>query len=73
MACAALPGRPSLVDRHARRSGIKEGIIEAFAAGMHDKPETTFGTMNTDILEATMPEYRRPNFCDYIRSSRFTS
>ena len=35
------------------------------------KPETTFGTMNTDILEATVPGYVRPNFCDYIRNSRF--
>jgi hypothetical protein len=53
------------------RTGFKTGIIEAFSAGMRDKPETTFGTMNTDILEATLPGYVRPNFCDYIRGSRF--
>jgi hypothetical protein len=53
------------------RTGFKPGIIEAFSAGMRDKPETTFGTMNTDILEATLPGYVRPNFCDYIRGSRF--
>ena len=53
------------------RTGFKEGIVEAFSAGMRDKPETTFGTMNTDILEATVPGYERPNFCDYIRHSRF--
>ena len=45
--------------------------MEAFSTGMRDKPETTFGTMNTDILEATVPGYVRPNFCDYIRNSRF--
>jgi hypothetical protein len=55
------------------RLGFKEGIVEAFSAGMRDKPETTFGTMNTDILEATMPGYVRPNFCDYIRNSGFES
>jgi HD domain len=55
------------------RTGFKEGIVEAFAAGMRDKPETTFGTMNTDILEATLPGYVRPNFCEYIRNSRFES
>ena len=38
---------------------------------MCDKPETTFGTMNTDILEATDPGYVRPNFCYFIRHSRF--
>jgi hypothetical protein len=53
------------------RTGFKTGIIEAFSAGMRDKPETTFGTMNTDILEATVPGYVRPNFCDIIRTSRF--
>ena len=52
------------------RTGFKTGIVEAFSAGMRDKPETTFGTMNTDILEATVPGYVRPNFCDYIRDSR---
>jgi hypothetical protein len=55
------------------RSGFKEGIIAAFSEGMRDKPETVFGTMNTDILEATVPGYVRPDFCDYIRGSRFES
>ena len=53
------------------RPGFKEGIIEAFSAGMRDKPETTFGTMNTDVLEETVPGYVRPNFCDIIRASHF--
>jgi hypothetical protein len=55
------------------RTDFKAGIVEAFSAGMRDKPETTFGTMNTDILEATVAEYVRPNFCDYIQNSRFES
>jgi HD domain len=53
------------------RTGFKQGIVEAFSAGMRDKPETAYGTMNTDILEATVPGYVRPNFCDLIRDSRF--
>jgi hypothetical protein len=53
------------------RTGFKQGIVAAFSAGMRDKPETTFGTMNTDILEATVPGYVRPNFCEYIKNSRF--
>jgi len=53
------------------RTDFKRGIVEAFSAGMRDKPETAFGTMNTDILDATVPAYVRPNFCDYIRDSRF--
>jgi hypothetical protein len=53
------------------RVDFKEGIIDAFSAGMRFKPDTTFGTMNTDVLEETVPGYVRPNFCDIIRSSRF--
>jgi hypothetical protein len=55
------------------RTGFKTGIVEAFSAGMRDKPETTFGTMNTDILEATVPGYVRPDFCEYIQHSRFAT
>jgi hypothetical protein len=55
------------------RTDFKTGIVEAFSAGMRDKPETAFGTMNTDILEATVPGYVPPNFCDFIRESRLDS
>jgi hypothetical protein len=56
--------------RDVRRSaGLP--IVEAFSAGMRAKPQTTFATMNTDILEATVPGYVRPDFCDYIRGSHF--
>jgi hypothetical protein len=56
---------------HHPRTGFKAGIVDAFAGGMRFKPETTFGTMNTDILEAKVPGYVRPNFCDYIANSPF--
>jgi hypothetical protein len=62
--------RDAVVAAHPR-TGFKTGIVEAFSAGMRDKPETAFGTMNTDILEATVPGYVRPSFCDFIRGSRF--
>jgi hypothetical protein len=61
--------REAVVAAHPR-TGFKTGIVEAFAAGIRDKPQTAFGTMNTDVLEQTVPGYVRPNFCDYIRSSR---
>jgi len=53
------------------RTKFKSGMIEALAAGISDKPETAVGTMMTDILEATVPGYVRPNICDYLRNSRF--
>jgi hypothetical protein len=53
------------------RTNFKTGMIDALAAGVRDKPETAIGTMMTDVLEATVPGYVRPNVCDAILSSRF--
>jgi hypothetical protein len=53
------------------RTKFKTGVLEALAAGIGDKPETAVGTMMTDVLEATVPGYVRPNFCDYVRNARF--
>jgi hypothetical protein len=51
------------------RVDFKAGIIQAFADGFGYRPETTFGTMNADILERTQPGYRRTNFCDLIAAN----
>jgi hypothetical protein len=51
------------------RINFKRGIVQAFANGFAYKPATTFGTMNTDVLEKTLPGYRRPNFCDLIAAN----
>jgi hypothetical protein len=53
------------------RTKFKTGMIEALAAGVRDKPETAVGTILTDILEATVPGYVRPNVCDAIQNSPF--
>jgi hypothetical protein len=55
------------------RPGFKEGIIQAFSEGMRDKPETTYGTMNADVLEETVPGFVRGNMCDHIRRAPFAS
>ena len=51
------------------RVDFKKGIVQAFADGFGYRPETAFGTMNTDILERTQSGYRRPNFCDLIAAN----
>ena len=51
------------------RIDFKRGIVEAFSNGFGGKPMTTFGTMNSDVLERTQPGYRRPNFCDLIAAN----
>ena len=62
--------RRAVLEVHPR-TGFKPGIIELFSAGMRDKPETAYGTMNVDILEATVPGYVRPNYCELIRNAPF--
>src|SRR5262245_9106196 len=51
------------------RIDFKRGMVRAFHAGFAHKPATAFGTMNTDVLERTLPGYRRPNFCDLIAAN----
>jgi HD domain len=49
-----------------QRVDFKRGIVQAFGDGFGYRPETTFGTMNADILDRTQPGYRQPNMCDLI-------
>jgi hypothetical protein len=51
------------------RIDFRRGIVRAFSDGFAHKPTTTFGTMNTDVLERTLPGYHRPNFCDLIAAN----
>ena len=60
--------REAVVAAHPR-TAFKVGIVDAFADGMRAKPDTAIGTMNVDILEAKVPGYVRPNFCDFIAES----
>jgi hypothetical protein len=62
--------RDAVIAAHPR-TGFKQGIVRAFFDGMRDKPDTTFGTMNTDILAALDPTYRRPDFCRMIADAPF--
>jgi HD superfamily phosphodiesterase len=51
------------------RPDFKRRIIEAFTEGMAPRPETTFGTMNADVLERFVPGFKRGNFVDIIENS----
>src|SRR4051812_42234307 len=51
------------------RVDFERGIVRAFVDGFAYKPATAFGTMNADVLERTLPGYRRPNFCDMIAAN----
>jgi hypothetical protein len=51
------------------RPDFKRNIVRAFNEGMAPRPETTFGTVNADVLERFVPGVRRANFVDVIEGS----
>jgi hypothetical protein len=61
--------REAVVRAHPRPGRFKEEIIQAFYDGFHRKPETTFGTVNADVLADKDPSFRPENFCRVIRAS----
>jgi HD domain len=52
-----------------RRPDFKQGILRAFADGMRDRPDTTFGTMNDDVLAHAVPGFTRKDFVEIILGS----
>ena len=56
---------------HPRGHGFKNGIIDAFARGTIQKPDTTFGNVKADVLELRDPKYKRVNFCEVILNSKW--
>jgi hypothetical protein len=49
----------------------KRRIVQAFAGGFAHRPQTTFGTVNADVLEKLSPGFVRMNFCEMIARSPF--
>lgn len=60
--------RAAVVSAHPRPN-FKERITRAFYDGFAQRPETTFGTMNDDVIAHFEPDFRRENFVEIIRSS----
>jgi hypothetical protein len=56
---------------HPRGYGFKNGIIDAFACGTINKPDTTFGNVKADVLALRDPAYKRVSFTDMILSSKW--
>jgi hypothetical protein len=61
--------REAVVTAHPRGDHFKEQIIHAFHDGFCHKPETTFGTVNDDVLALLDPKFKRANFCSIILNS----
>ncbi|MDX6259713.1 MAG: hypothetical protein QOH84_1401 [Kribbellaceae bacterium] len=51
------------------RPDFKRQILQAFTDGFKHRPDTTFGTVNADVLEHFVPGYRHTDFVDVIQNS----
>ena len=60
--------RTDVLDHHPRPD-FKNRILRAFYDGMKDRPDTTFGTMNADVLAAFDPGFSRTDFVGLIRGN----
>lgn len=72
-AAFAAEQREAVVHAHPRGEGFKECILCAFADGFKDRPDTTFGTVNADVLVDKDPTFKPLNFVDIIRTSPWVS
>jgi hypothetical protein len=54
------------------RPNFKNEILQAFIDGFKDRPHTTFGTMNADVLEHFVPGFHRIDFVDVIKNSAWS-
>jgi hypothetical protein len=48
------------------RPQFKQGILAAFNEGVKHRPQTTFGTMNADVLAHCDPGFKPIDFVDLI-------
>jgi len=60
--------RAAVVSAHPRPN-FKRDILRAFTDGMKDRPDTTFGTMNDDVLAHFVPGFVREDFVEVINRS----
>ena len=51
------------------RPDFKNRILVAFNDGMKHRPDTTFGTMNDDVLAHFDPTFRRQDFVEIIQNN----
>jgi len=51
------------------RPDFKRRILAAFRDGFAERPDTTFGTVNDDVLAHFDPDFRRTDFADVVLGS----
>lgn len=62
--------REAVVAAHPRPD-FKNRILGAFADGLRDRPDTTFGNVKADVLEHFVPGFQRGDFVEVILNSEW--
>ncbi|MGW4639923.1 HD domain-containing protein [Sphaerisporangium sp. NPDC004334] len=63
------PGDVAAVTAAHPRPDFKRRILQAFTDGFKHRPDTTFGTVNADVLEHYVPGFRHIDFVEVILKS----
>jgi hypothetical protein len=61
--------RNAVLATYPRGNSFKNDIIRAFYDGMKHRPDSTFGTVNDDVLAYCDPSFKRADFCCIIQQS----
>jgi len=62
-----------VVAAYPRGASFKKDIIGGFYQGMKHRPDSTFGTVNDDVLAYRDPTFKRAYFCSIILQSSWRS
>jgi hypothetical protein len=63
--------RHAVIGAYPRAPSFEDDLIQAFYDGIKDKPHTTFGNVNADVLADKDPHFHRGEYCSVIRGSRW--
>jgi HD domain len=55
------------------RGDFKHEFLQAYLAGLVDRPDTAYGTVNADVLEHFVPTYRRTSMVERVLGSSWPS
>jgi HD superfamily phosphodiesterase len=55
------------------RGDFKHEFLQAFVDGLSHRPDTTYGTVNADVLERFVPTFRRTSMVDRVQGSPWPS
>lgn len=50
-------------------SYFKREFLQVFVEGLKDRPDTTYGTVNADVLEHFVPGFRRTSMVERVTNA----